>query len=92
MARLVTLHGWLLWRRQSKPWRGGRQLWAVRVCHFHYLREAALTIYEADRHAKVQFKKKVRDVRPIERKVEGRDADEAEAVRGYCAGVRCGRP
>lgn len=58
------------------------------LCHFHYLREAALPIYEADRHAKVQLKKEVRGVRPIERKVEGRDDAEAEAVRGHCAAVR----
>lgn len=58
------------------------------LCHFHYLREAARSVYEADRHAKVQLKKKVRGIRPIERKVEGRDDPEAEAVRGYCAAVR----
>ena len=56
--------------------------------HFHYLREAALPVYEADRHAKVQLKKKVRGIRPIERKVEGRDDREAEAIRGYRAAVR----
>jgi hypothetical protein len=33
-------------------------------------------------------KKKVRGIRPIERKVEGRDDREAEAIRGYCAAVR----
>ena len=48
----------------------------------------AAPIYEADRHAKVQLKKKVRGIRPIERKVEGREDDEAEAIRGYCAAVR----
>jgi hypothetical protein len=58
------------------------------LCHFHYLREAALPVDEADRHAKVQLKKKVRGIRPIERKVEGRDDPEAETVRGYCAAVR----
>ena len=58
------------------------------LCHFHYLREAALPVYEADRHAKVQLKKKVRGIRPIERKVEGRDDPEAESIRGYCAAVR----
>jgi hypothetical protein len=58
------------------------------LCHFHYLREAAKPIYEADRHAKKELKKRVRGVRPIERKVEGRDDPEAEAVRGYCAAVR----
>jgi hypothetical protein len=58
------------------------------LCQFHYLREAALPIFEADRHAKKELKKQVRGVRPIERSVEGRDDAEAEAVRGYCAAVR----
>lgn len=58
------------------------------LCHFHYLREAALPVYEADRHAKVQLKKNVRGIRPIEREVEGRHDPEAETVRGYCAAVR----
>src|ERR671913_354830 len=44
--------------------------------------------HEADRHAKVQLKKKVRGIRLIERKVEGRDDAEAEVIRGYCAAVR----
>jgi hypothetical protein len=34
------------------------------------------------------LKKRVRGVRPIERKVEGRDDPEAEAIRGSCAAVR----
>jgi hypothetical protein len=58
------------------------------LCHFHYLREAATPVYEADRHAKVQLKKEVRGIRPIERKIEGRDDPEAGAIRGYCAAVR----
>jgi hypothetical protein len=58
------------------------------LCQFHYLHEAAKPVYEADRHAKVQLKKKVRGVRPIERQVEGRDDDDARAIRGYCAAVR----
>ncbi len=58
------------------------------LCHFHFLREAALPVFEADRHAKVELKKQVRGVRPIERAVEGRDDGEAEVVRGYCAAVR----
>jgi hypothetical protein len=58
------------------------------LCHFHFLREAALPVFEADRHAKVALKKHVRGVRPIERAAEGRDDAEAELVRGYCAAVR----
>jgi Transposase, Mutator family len=58
------------------------------LCQFHYLREAARPIYEADRHAKKELKKRVRGVRGIERQVEARDDPEAEAVRGYCSAVR----
>ena len=58
------------------------------LCQFHFLREAARPIYEADRHAKVGLKKKVRGVRAIERKVEGRTDPEADVVRGYCSAVR----
>jgi hypothetical protein len=63
------------------------------LCHFHYLREAAKPISEADRHAKKQLKKRVRGVRPIERAAakqaeDGDDDDESEIVRGYCAAVR----
>jgi hypothetical protein len=52
------------------------------------LRAAAQPILEADRHAKKELKKRVRGVRPIERKVEGRDDPEAAVTRGYCAAVR----
>jgi hypothetical protein len=58
------------------------------LCQFHYLREAARPIYEADRHAKKELKKVVRGVRPLERTVEGRAGPEAEATRGYCLAVR----
>ena len=58
------------------------------LCHFHYLREAAKPVYEADRHAKKELKKHLRGVRPIERAVEKRNDGEAEAIRGYCLAVR----
>jgi hypothetical protein len=58
------------------------------LCQFHYLREAARPVYEADRHAKKELKKRVRGVRPVERKLEGRPDAEARIVRGYCAAVR----
>jgi hypothetical protein len=58
------------------------------LCQFHYLREAARPIHEADRHAKKELKKRARGVRPIERAAEGEDDAEAEIVRGYCAAVR----
>src|SRR5262245_38868854 len=57
------------------------------LCQFHYLREAAKPIYEADRHAKKELKKRVRGIRPIERQAEqaaaqDEDDEEAEIVRG----------
>ena len=63
------------------------------LCHFHYLREAAKPISEADRHAKKELKKRVRGIRKIERAAEeeaeaGEDDAEAEVVQGYCAAVR----
>jgi hypothetical protein len=66
-------------------------------CHFHYLREAAKPVYEADRHAKKELKKRVRGVRPIERQAEKAAGAEAEVVRDYCVAVRAavtddGRP
>ena len=63
------------------------------LCHFHYLREAAKPISEADRHAKKELKKRVRGIRPIERQAakaaeSDPDDEESEIVRGYCAAVR----
>lgn len=67
------------------------------LCQFHYLREAARPISDADRHAKKELKKKVRGVRKIERAVEHGDDLTAEVIRGYCGAVRAaltddGRP
>src|SRR5260221_10623722 len=58
------------------------------LCHFHYLREAAKPVYEADRHAKKELKKQVRGIRPIEREVEQLEDEEAMITRKYCLAVR----
>lgn len=58
------------------------------LCQFHYLREAAKPIFEADRHAKKELKKRVRGVRPIERSLEGQSDMPAEVARSYCLAVR----
>ena len=58
------------------------------LCQFHYLREAAHPIFEADRHAKKELKKRVRGIRPIQRAAEAREAGQGDLVRGYCAAVR----
>ena len=67
------------------------------LCHFHYLKEAAKPIYEADRHAKKELKKQVRGVRTIERSVTDPDNAITEVVQDYCQAVRAaltedGRP
>ncbi len=58
------------------------------LCQFHFLREAAHPVFEADRHAKVELKAEVRGIRRIERAMEGRDDPAADVTRGYCAAVR----
>jgi hypothetical protein len=58
------------------------------LCQFHYLREAAKPIYEADRHAKKELKKQVRGIRAIERSLEEEEGEEASIVREYCFAVR----
>ena len=58
------------------------------LCQFHFLREAAHPVFEADRHAKGALKAEVRGVRRIERALEGRDDPAADVTRGYCAAVR----
>ena len=58
------------------------------LCHFHYLKEAAKIIYEADRHAKKELKKHVRGIRGIERSVGNSDQTVAQVVHGYCLAVR----
>lgn len=73
------------------------------LCQYHYLREAAKPIYEADRHAKKDLKALVRDIRPVERLMErviahqpeitpayirGLSEEEAHIVQDYCLAVR----
>ena len=58
------------------------------LCQYHYLKEAARPLFEADRRAKKQLKKAVRGVRPIERSLQGRTDAEAVAAQGYCQAVR----
>jgi hypothetical protein len=58
------------------------------LCQFHYLKEAATPVYEADRHAKKELKKRVRGVRPIERAVAEQDGPAATLVSGYAVAIR----
>ena len=58
------------------------------LCQFHYLREAARPIYEADRQAKKELKMQVRGIREIERAADQEDTPEALATKAYCQAVR----
>lgn len=58
------------------------------LCQFHYLKEAAKPIVEADRQAKTDLKKYLKGVREIERTLAGRDDATAQALQGYCVAVR----
>lgn len=58
------------------------------LCQIHYLRDAAKPIVQADRHAATQLKAQVRGIRPIERALEARTDESAEAARDYCLAVR----
>lgn len=58
------------------------------LCQFHYLRDLAQPVCEADRKLKKQLKQQVRGIREVERKVAHEQAAEATTVRGYCVAVR----
>jgi hypothetical protein len=57
-------------------------------CHVPSLREAARPISDADRHAKKERKKRVREIRPRERSLEGQTDEEAQVVRDSCLAAR----
>ena len=58
------------------------------LCQFHYLKEVAKPIIEADRHAKTELKKYVKGVRELEREVASREDVAGATIRNYCLAVR----
>ncbi|MEP7343300.1 MAG: transposase [Acidobacteriota bacterium] len=58
------------------------------LCQFHYLRDAAQPVCEADRKLKKQLKQKVRGIREVERQVAHQQDDEALITRSYCLALR----
>ncbi len=58
------------------------------LCQFHYLKELAKPITEADHHAKTELKKYVKGVRELEREVAGRADAAGSTIRSYCLAVR----
>jgi len=70
---------------------------AHRYCQNHFLRDVAKPVLEADSHAKVKMRKKVRGLRAIEREVleercddstDGDATDNQDVVLDYCTAVR----
>lgn len=58
------------------------------LCQYHYLRDLAQPVCEADRKLKKQLKQKVRGLRDVERQVAHKQDDEARITRGYCTALR----
>jgi hypothetical protein len=58
------------------------------ICQYHYLKDVAQPICDADRHFKKELKKKIRGIREIERQAEAMPSKEAQLVADYCLAVR----
>jgi hypothetical protein len=58
------------------------------ICQYHYLKEVAQPICDADRHFKKELKKKIRGIREIERQAEAAPSQEAQLVADDCLAVR----
>ena len=58
------------------------------LCHFHFLRNIARPISEMDRALKVDLKKKVRGIKPIEQKVACQADKKSQLIQQYCRAIR----
>ena len=58
------------------------------ICHFHYLKDVAQPLCEADRHVKKELKKKIRGIRDLERQAAQSSTKEAQVVADYCLAIR----
>lgn len=90
LALGVEIHGVISDKQESLCLAIARTLPEVphQLCHFHYLRDAALPVCEADRKLKKELKQKVRGVREVERKVAVQQTAASGVVRDYCLALR----
>jgi hypothetical protein len=58
------------------------------ICQYHYLKDVAQPICDADRHVKKELKKKIRGIREIERQAETSPSKDAQMVADYCLAIR----
>ena len=58
------------------------------LCHFHFLRNIARPISEIDRALKVDLKKKIRAIKPVEQKTADRTDKQSRLIYQYCQTIR----
>jgi hypothetical protein len=58
------------------------------ICQYHYLKDVAQPICEADRHFKKELKKRIRGIRDVERQAEQLPTKEAQMVADYGLAIR----
>jgi hypothetical protein len=58
------------------------------ICQYHYLKDVAQPLCEADRHVKKELKKKIRGIRDLERQAENSPSKEAQGVADDCLAIR----
>lgn len=58
------------------------------LCHFHFLRNIARPISEMDRALKVDLKKKVRGIKPIEQNAACGTGEKSQLIIKYCEAIR----
>lgn len=58
------------------------------MCQYHYLKDVAQPVCEADRHVKKELKKKVRGIRDIERQAAQSPSNEAQLAADYRLAIR----
>ncbi len=58
------------------------------LCHFHFLRNIARPICEMDRALKVDLKKKVRGIKPIEQNASCKTDRQSQLILQYCVAIR----
>jgi hypothetical protein len=61
---------------------------AHQLCHFHFLRNIARPISEMDRALKVELKKKVRAIKPIEQNAACKTDLQSQLIFKYCQAIR----
>ena len=60
------------------------------LCHFHFLRNITKPIADLDRALKVDLKKKVRGIKPVEQKVANKKEEDKQStlIYDYCQTIR----